>query len=169
MKVDIPKEWSMKMATLEGDAEIGVGCSLPHEEWESRMQRGTFKFRDWARDLRRDIEAYRVAAQAVRKEVDDNEGDDPMSNDYKRLDLALSHAGGNVHRHLNHGVLLAVSDLVAMLGDQEEVDWSVVREAIEDTADEYGSGSPLALQVSFQAHGLLVAHEPDPSTETPTV
>lgn len=51
--------------------------------------------------------------------------------------------------------------------DQKEVDWSVVREAIYDTCDEDGLGSPTALQNSFQSHGLLVAHEPEPVPATP--
>lgn len=29
MKVEIPKEWSLKMAALEGDAEIGAGKLPP--------------------------------------------------------------------------------------------------------------------------------------------
>lgn len=44
MKVDIPKSWSMKMAALEGDAEIGAG-SL----WRSQMRPLTF----WGRMKRR--------------------------------------------------------------------------------------------------------------------
>lgn len=134
-----------------------------HEERESRIRRGTFKPADWARDLKRDIAAYQVAAEAVRKEVDENEGDDPMSNEYKILEMARSAAGSNVHRHLNHGVLLAIADIVGQFIDQDEVDWSVVREAIMDTCEE-DVGGPKALQRSFKRLGLTVAHEPEPST-----
>jgi hypothetical protein len=45
--------------------------------------------------------------------------------------------------------------------DQNEVDWSVVREAVVDTCDENGIGGPKSLQSAFKSCGLLVAHEPD--------
>lgn len=83
-----------------------------HEEWESRIQRGTFNPTDWARDLKRDLATYRLAEGAVRNEVEDNEGDDPMTDEYKRLEMVRAHAASNVHRHLNHGVLSAIADLI---------------------------------------------------------
>jgi hypothetical protein len=83
-----------------------------HEAWGSRMQRGTFNPCDWARDLKRDIALYEQADAAVRKEVEENEGDDPMSDEYKSLDMARSHAASNISRHLNHDVLIAVADLI---------------------------------------------------------
>jgi len=138
-----------------------------HEEWESRIQRGTFLPADWARDVKRDIAAYQVANAALRKEADENEGADPMSNEYKRLDYLRNVAASNVHRHLNHGVMSVIAGIVGQFIDQDEVDWSVVREAIEDTADEHGTGTPKQLQRSFKRMGLTVTHAPEPSTETP--
>lgn len=83
-----------------------------HEEWGSRIARGTFKPEDWAADLKRDIALYQEAAAAVRREVVENEGDDPMRGEYKVLELRRSFAASNIHRHLNHDVLLVIANLV---------------------------------------------------------
>ncbi len=83
-----------------------------HEAWGSRMARGAFKPTDWARDLKRDIAAYQEADAAVRKEIEENEGDDPMSDEYKSLHLARMHAISNIHRHFNHDVLIEIADLI---------------------------------------------------------
>jgi hypothetical protein len=42
--------------------------------------------------------------------------------------------------------------------DQSEVDWSVVRDAVMDTADYDGIGGSKALQASFEGNGLVVGH-----------
>ena len=52
------------------------------------------------------------------------------------------------------------------LMDQDGVDWGVVRDAIVDTCDEDGIGGPKSLASSFKRLGLLVSHEPEPSTPT---
>lgn len=83
-----------------------------HEVWGSRMARGVFNPTDWANDLKRDIAAYRAADAAVRKEAEDNEGEDPMSGEYQLLDGRRTVARSNVERHLNFDVLIAIADLV---------------------------------------------------------
>ena len=83
-----------------------------HEEWGSRMRRGRFFPDEWATAVKRDIALVQSAQAALRREIDENEGDDPMSDEYKSLDTKFMHARSDVGRHLNYDVLLAIADLV---------------------------------------------------------
>jgi len=83
-----------------------------HEAWSSRFARGTFDPIDWARDLKRDIASYQDADAALRKEAEENEGQDPMSDEYKSLDIQRSFAVSNVQRHLDNDILIIIADLI---------------------------------------------------------
>jgi hypothetical protein len=83
-----------------------------HENWGSRMSRGTFKYEDWANAIKRDIAAFTKADEALRKEADENEGADPMSDEYKSLDFERTKAVSNVQRHLDHDILVVIADFV---------------------------------------------------------
>jgi hypothetical protein len=66
----------------------------------------------WANGLKRALKNYRQADAAVRKEVKEHEGDDPMSDQYKWLDGQRAITLNAVHLHLTHDKLLAVADFI---------------------------------------------------------
>lgn len=93
-----------------------------HEEWGSRISRGMFRDGDWAKAVKRDIAICVAADAALTKEVSDNEGDDPMSDEYKRLHAERSVAASNVSRHLNHDVLVEIANFVLITLDEDKCD-----------------------------------------------
>lgn len=77
---------------------------------------------------------------------------------------------GVLHSQENERAFAAGFNILARFiagPEQEEVDWHIVNEAVQDTCDENGVGGAPYLQRSFARHNLLVLHR-DTNTQPPT-